>query len=37
MAEDVTGSSMPQDILDTLYTGENPLCVLQNLRENGER
>lgn len=37
MAEDVAGSSMPQDIVDTLYSGENPLCVLQNLRESGER
>ncbi|MDE2519238.1 MAG: hypothetical protein O0X93_06635 [Methanocorpusculum sp.] len=33
MAEDVAGSSMPQDILNTFYSGENPLCVMQNLRE----
>lgn len=37
MTEDVAGSSMPQDILNTFYSGETPLCVMQNLREEGSR
>lgn len=37
MAEDVAGSSMPQDILNTFYSGENPLCVMQNLAEEQSR
>ena len=36
MAEDVAGSSMPEDILNTFYSGESPQCVLQNLHE-GEK
>ena len=37
MAEDVAGSSMPQDILNTFYSGESPLCVMQNLAEEQSR
>jgi len=37
MAEDVSGSSMPQDIVNTFYSGENPLCVMQNLSEEKSR
>lgn len=28
---------MPQDILNIFYSGENPLCVMQNLSEEGNR
>ena len=37
MGEDVAGSSMPLDILNTFYSGENPLCVMQNLSEDQNR
>jgi hypothetical protein len=36
MADDVAGNSTPQDILNTFYFGENPLCAMQNLSEEGE-
>jgi hypothetical protein len=36
MAEDVAGNSMPQDILNTFYFDENPLCAMQNLFEDEE-
>ncbi len=28
---------MPQDILNTFYSGESPLCVMQNLAEEQSR
>ena len=37
MAEDVAGSSVPHDILNTFYSGESPLCVMQNLAEEQSR
>ncbi|MDU9376164.1 hypothetical protein McpSp1_07560 [Methanocorpusculaceae archaeon Sp1] len=37
MAENEAGSSMPEDILNTFYSGENPLCVLQNLQDSGKQ
>ncbi|MDV0443914.1 PH domain-containing protein [Methanorbis rubei] len=37
MAENEAGGSMPEDILNTFYSGENPLCVLQNLQESGKQ
>jgi hypothetical protein len=36
MAKDVAGNSMPQDILNTFYFDEEPLCAMQDLFE-GEK
>ncbi len=36
MAEEVSGDTMPEDILNIFYTGEIPLCVMENLLEQRE-
>ena len=36
MAEEVSGDTMPEDILNIFYTGEIPLCAKENLLEQRE-
>lgn len=36
MAEEVSGDAMPEEILNTIYTGEIPQCVMENQLEQRE-